>query len=517
MFRGQLLLLLLLSILKTRRVFLNPTEKKIVSASRSPYYYFRISINREGTFMSNTRNRALSMVFFAAVALSSVSPALAQNECNLLGVPLVQTGSITAGDGAQTQRLNRDGRAGTCEFLRTPPAPFAGTLRFDQYTYTNTTGGPICVFVDVDATGCGVATNQISIAAYLTSYNPSAVTTNLIGDPGLSTGQNFSTSMNFAVPAGATYIVVVHNLNTDMFCPSYTFRKYETNNCRDPGFDHNNDGSADLAIWSPSAAESMWSSYSIATMGGISANLGSTGDIPVDGDYDGDEISSPAVFRPSNGTWYLSTNPQTNYDAQRWGASGDIPVEGDYDRDGLTDLAVYRPSTNRYFILLSETSVFYEVPLGIAGDRPAPADYDGDGKYDAAVWRPSNGLWTWLTSAGSFNSHNQRLWGATGDIPVPADYDGDGKADISVFRPSNGVWYVFQSGVATGNAQFTQFGTSGDIPQPADYDADRKADFAVYRPSDSAWWIQRSTAGIFVTTFGEPGDIPTTTQNPHVP
>jgi hypothetical protein len=457
-------------------------------------------------------------ILLAALLMPSALSVLAQNECNSLGAPIVQGGAITAADTAQTGRLFRDGRGGTCEFLRTPPAASAGAYNSDSYTYTNTSGGTICVFVDLDATGCGVATNQISVAAYLGSYNPAAPTANLIGDPGLSTGQNFATSMSFSVPAGATYVVVVHNINAGTECASYTFTKYETNNCRDPGFDLANDGSADLALFRPSGGLATWHSL---TLGGVAntAQLGSAGDIPVDGDYTGDESSDYAVFRPSNGTWYRSTSPANNYNAVLWGVSGDIPVEGDYDRDGITDVAVYRPSTNRWYVLRSGTSSYSEYPVGIAGDKPVPADYDGDGKMDLATFRPSNGLWTVLGSAGNYGSNVlQTVYGTSTDIPVPADYDGDGKADVAVYRPSQGNWYIFRSSLAAGQSTVVGFGISGDIPQPADYDGDRKADPAVYRPSDSSWWVNRSGgAGIFATIFGASGDIPTTAPNPHLP
>jgi hypothetical protein len=464
------------------------------------------------------REVAFSIAFICAFAFCCVSPLFAQNECNSLGAPVTTTGSIAATDTAQTGRLFRDGRGSTCEFLRPLPAPSTGALRSDQYSFTNTSGGPMCVFVDLDALGCGVATNQISMAAYLTTYNPAAPTLNIIGDPGLSSGQNFATSMNFTVPTGATYIIVVHNINANTSCASYSFTKYETNGCRDPGFDLANDGSADLALFRPSGGFATWNSL---TLSGAfnSVQLGSAGDIPADGDYTGDESSDPAVFRPSNGTWYRSTNPSTNYDAALWGMSGDIPVDGDYDRDGITDLAVYRPSATRYFILRSSTNSFYEVQLGIAGDRPVPADYDGDGKIDVAIWRPSSGAWLWRTSAGNFGTYNQLTWGVSTDIPAPADYDGDGKADLTVFRPSNGVWYINRTSVAPAQApSYVLFGASGDIPQPADYDGDRRADQAVYRPSDNSWWINRSGGqGLFATSFGQSGDIPTTSQNPHVP
>lgn len=469
-------------------------------------------------FLSRICEFSFSVLFIFALALATAAPALAQNECNLLAPPVTTTGSIVASDTNQNGRLFRDGRGGTCEFLR-PVTGSAGTFDADSYTFTNTSGGPICVFVDLDALGCGVATNQISVSAYLTSYVPATPLVNVIGDPGLSTGQNFSTSMNFAVPAGATYVIVVHNINAGTACPNYSFTKYETNSCRDPGFDLGNDGSADLALFRPSGGQSTWHTLSVSGGGSSVIQLGSSGDIPVDGDYTGDETSDYAVFRPSNGTWYTSTDPGTNYGAKLWGASGDVPVEGDYDRDGITDVAVYRPSAARYFILRSSTSSFYEVPLGVVGDTPVPADYDGDGKIDVAVWRPSTGSWMWLTSAGNFGTFNQIGWGVSTDVPVPADYDGDGKSDIAVFRPSEGNWYLLRSSFVAGPTQIAVvgFGAPGDIPQPADYDNDRRADQAVFRPSNGSWWINRSLLGVFATTFGQSGDIPTTAPNPHLP
>src|SRR4030095_2378702 len=196
-------------------------------------------------------------ILLAALLMPSALSVLGQNECNLLGAPMTTTGSITGTDTDQTTRLFRDGRGGTCEFLR-PPTSSAGTFDADSYTFTNTSGGPICVFVDVNALGCGVATNQISISAYLGSYIPATPLVNVIGDPGLSTGQNFATSMNFAVPTGGTYIIVVHNINAGTVCASYTFTRTETNACRDPGFDLANDGSADMAVFRPSGPLATW-------------------------------------------------------------------------------------------------------------------------------------------------------------------------------------------------------------------------------------------------------------------
>ncbi len=450
----------------------------------------------------------LALMMFLSGSISSIN---AQNECNSLGAPLVTTGSIEAADPDQTGRLFRTvTNTTTCQLMRTASTS-AGTYDHDQYTFTNDTGGPVCVFVDLDATGCGAATNQISMAAYSGSYSPTSILTNLIGEPGGSTGQNFATSMSFNVPAGGTYVIVVHNVNAGTTCANYTLTRYVTNNCRKAGFDHNLDGLADLAIWRPSASNSPYRSHSLVTGGGISANLGSTGDIPVGADYDGDEITELAVFRGSNGTWYLSTDPATNYGARQWGLSGDIPVQGDYDRDGVTDLAVFRPSTNNWYILRSGTSTYQQFAFGTTGEIPVVEDYDGDGRIDPALFRPSNGLWTVLQSGGNLNSiYIQMLWGLGTDKPVPADYDGDGKADVAVYRPTDGNWYIFRSSVAAGQMQVVNFGTAEDDPQPADYDGDRKVDQAVFRPSTASWWLNRSASGVIVVPFGLSGDMPVT-------
>ena len=454
----------------------------------------------------------LYSVLFISMLLANTLHVAAQGECNVQGAPLVTTGDISAADTDQTLRMFRDGRGTTCLFNRTQTTS-AGTYDADQYTFTNATGGPICVQVDLDATGCGVATNQISMAAYSGTYNPASILTNIIADPGLSTGQNFATSMSFSVANGASYVIVVHSINAATTCPSYTFKRTITNNCRNAGYDAANDGSADLALFRPSGGLSTFHTQPL-TGGVVNSQLGSTGDIPVPGDYTGDETSDVAVFRPSNGTWYTSTSPANNYNAKRWGIATDLPVQGDYDRDGITDLAVFRPSENNWYILRSSDSSYNLIGLGAAGDKPVPADYDGDGKTDVAVFTPSNGLWTVRGSAGNYGSLTiQAQWGISTDSPVPADYDGDGKADLAVFRGSDGFWYIRQSGTVGTPLRAFQHGISGDIPQPADYDGDRKDDFAVFRPSNNTWYINRSTAGVFQTVFGQAGDVPASAAN----
>ncbi len=220
-------------------------------------------------------------------------------------------------------------------------------------------------------------------------------------------------------------------------------------------------------------------------------------------DFDGDNKTDTAIYRPTAGQWWYLRSLDGQNRAFQFGANSDTMVPADYTGDGKTDLAFWRESTGEVFVLRSEDSSFYSFPFGSAGDIPAPADYDGDGTDDFAVFRPTTTTWYILNSTGSVSI---QAFGSNGDIPVVNDYDGDGFADLAIFRPDVQQWWINKT---TEGVTVHQFGAAGDKPTPADFTGDGRTDIAFWRPGTGEWFVVRSEDSSFYSApFGANGDIP---------
>ncbi len=282
------------------------------------------------------------------------------------------------------------------------------------------------------------------------------------------------------------------------------------NVCSRPGqpriVDIDGTGISHLSYWNPATGDS----YIVATNNPsdqptvVNWGLGSFGDIPTPGDFDGDGVTDRAVYRNSTGYWYIRRSSDLGWFVFKFGLPGDKPIAADFDGDTISDIAVFRPSDGNWYLWYMGTQQFSALHWGADGDKPVPADFDGDQKADVAVYRPSTGVWyVYKSSDANFII---APWGISSDTPIPADFDGDGRADITVHRGSNGFAYILRS--SNGAASYYQFGSPGDIVQVGDFDGDFVADLAMFRPSNNSWWL---TVYPFqsVGTYGVAGAIPT--------
>ena len=267
--------------------------------------------------------------------------------------------------------------------------------------------------------------------------------------------------------------------------------------------DFDADRRTDLAVWRPSNGE--WFILNSLSFSIRMEFLGSSGDVIVPQDYDGDGKTDLAVWKTGTGEWVIRNSSDNSMRSVFWGVTGDIPNPGDYDGDGKADIAVWRPSTGQWFIIKSSDSSTSIVYWGVNGDKPVLGDFDGDGKADLAVWRPSTGVWFIINSSNS--STTVVSWGVSGDRTVIGDYDKDGRSDVAVWRPSTGTWFIIQS--SNGSMVTVGWGLSTDVAVPGDYDGDGKTDEAVWRPSEGNWYILNSNnSSVRIQMWGVSGDQP---------
>jgi hypothetical protein len=223
----------------------------------------------------------------------------------------------------------------------------------------------------------------------------------------------------------------------------------------------------------------------------------------VPADYAGDGRAEIAVYRPSNGNWYVRGWDVPSFTVQ-WGTNGDVPVPMDYDGNHKAQMAVMRPpgvggtQYARWYILSDDRATYTWGDWGDFGDVPMAADMDGDGRDDRIVFRGTTGTWFIAYATGGSRSVQ---WGAWGDIPMV--YRSGGHPALAVWRPSNQKFYTYDA--VTGATAEATWGAPGDIPRMMDTDGNGNGERVVYRPSTGIWYNLDTW---YALQWGSVSDVP---------
>jgi serine-aspartate repeat-containing protein C/D/E len=254
---------------------------------------------------------------------------------------------------------------------------------------------------------------------------------------------------------------------------------------------------------------------------------------PVSGDWDGDGKDDIGVF--TDGSWRLAVGDwfdTLGYLSESYslhvtlGSTGDQPVTGDWDGDGKTDIAIFGLQNS------TETAVIDTDP-GLPSDlnttvTDSSANLRSTARFAnvSAVKRaknlpPSETLFANTESnartAARSGAHRTRKdlvdhifrYGSSGDVAIAGDWNGDGRAEIGFYK--DGVWVLDMNGngrIDEGDVTIRGRGGANSIPVVGDWNGDGVDNIGVFE--DGEWLLDTTGDYNFneVRNLGSKGDFP---------
>lgn len=225
-----------------------------------------------------------------------------------------------------------------------------------------------------------------------------------------------------------------------------------------------NGGNPDLTVWYPvsgdfrSRTDGPCPLHTQRIENGCQVQWGLPGDIPFAADVDSDGYTDYAVWRPPSGEFLMlpssgaCPNQFTTLGVRgcslQFGLSGDQPMPGFYDNDDLIDPAVWRPSEGRLYLFpTSGECPTFTVALvrgcsyqfGTPSAKFVHGDYDGDGTDDVATWTSNTGVWKIRLSGNQ--EIIKRQWGNEAFSPLSIQVRGDRSDSRAVWNTISGSWF----------------------------------------------------------------------------
>jgi hypothetical protein len=227
---------------------------------------------------------------------------------------------------------------------------------------------------------------------------------------------------------------------------------------------------------------------------------------------------SLGVFR--NGEWYQDYNSNGAWNTAidkflTFGTTGDIPVSGDWNGSGTSKLGLFNNGTWTLDMTgsgaLGAGNTTYSFGVGIPGATPVAGDWTGNGTGTTKIGVFANGSWyldlngngawdgTPIDAVYSFGT------GLAGAIPVTGDWTGTGTTKVGVF--TDGTWFLDLNGNGTWDGTPTDamyvFGTglAGALPGTGDWTGTGSTRIGIF--ANGTWYLDLNGNG---TWDGAPTD-----------
>ena len=216
------------------------------------------------------------------------------------------------------------------------------------------------------------------------------------------------------------------------------------------------------------------------------------------------------IFRPSSGIWSLDSNGNFAWEGSdkslSWGLPNDVPVVGDWNGDNKDDIGIFRPSSGIWSLDSNGDGVFNSgvntayTFRGEAGWAPVVGDWNGSGTTKVGVYKGDfwyldwNGNGIWDPGTDMFYT----IQVPTNPIPttVVGDWNGDGKTKVGNYRW--GRWSLDYSG--EGKYSYFPIFIGDDythIPIVGDWNGDRKTEMGVYNIVNGYWNLDYDGNGVW--------------------
>jgi hypothetical protein len=223
-----------------------------------------------------------------------------------------------------------------------------------------------------------------------------------------------------------------------------------------------------------------------------------------------DGIGNVSDDGAGNALWSLDDDRDGVEDEQvTFGTTADIPVVGDWNGDGVEDIgvvAVIAPGctpTNEWRLDYGRDGSVDEVVLfGLGGQTPVVGDWDGDGDTDIGVVTDSGGDALWLLDfdRDGVADQNVSLGSFSTDLPVVGDWDGDGSDDIGfISQIPAGCFAINEWNLDTGRDgsvdETLTFGFWGASPVTGDWNGDG-SDGIGFVLADGGWMLDIERDGV---------------------